>query len=106
MDQFAALYAHEEIHTAITAIVGVVERLDVLGRDLKRAAFDAFAETRDVRESEIEKGVSRERENRERVLWVGGIGNVQLVERIDRSHFELSSQTSRCVRRTSSVSWE
>ena len=62
MDQFAALYAHEEIHTAITAIVGVVERLDVLGRDLKRAAFDAFAETRDVRESEIEKGVSRERE--------------------------------------------
>lgn len=106
MDQFAALYAHEEIHTAITAIVGVVERLDVLGRDLKRAAFDAFAETRDVRECEIEKGVSRERENRERVLWIGGIGNVQLVERIDRSHFELSSQTSRCVRRTSSVSWE
>ena len=106
MDQFAALYAHEEIHTAITAIVGVVERLDVLGRDLKRAAFDAFAEARDVRESEIEKGVSTERENRERVLWIGGIGNVQLVERIDRSHFELSSQTSRCVRRTSSVSWE
>lgn len=65
VDQLAALHAHEEIHAAIAAIVGVVQRLDVLRGDLERAAFDAFAEARDVGEREIEKRISRERVKRE-----------------------------------------
>ena len=65
VDQLAALHAHEEIHAAIAAIVGVVQRLDVLRGDLERAAFDAFAEARDVGKQEIEKRISREGNQRE-----------------------------------------
>lgn len=65
VNQLAALHAHEEIHAAIAAIVGVVERFDVLRGDLERAAFDAFAEARDVGKQEIEKRISREKNQRE-----------------------------------------